>query len=81
MDVASKKTMERNGWKVETDHSNGDDPNQITNEKNCSPDTFYGYRSNDTVGRVSATFMGSGKAKLLYGNCDKNGYVIVGLNC
>ena len=71
--------MVKNGWNADIDYSNGNDWNDA-HEKNCSANTFYGYRGGDLVGSVSATFKGSGKGILSYGNCYYTGYVLVSLN-
>ena len=77
--LTSKSVMEKNGWKANVDYSNGEDWNKA-HERECSTDTFYGYRGGDLVGSVSATFKGSGKGVLSYGNCYKTGFVVVSLN-
>ena len=77
--LTSKSVMEENGWKADVDYSNGEDWNKA-HERDCSSDTFYGYRGGDLVGSVSATFKGSGKGVLSYGNCYKTGVVVVSLN-
>ena len=78
--------MESNGWKINIDNSNTDDRNTNTdNARICGKSTFYGYFGNDkgkpdNVGEVTATFRGSGKARLMFGNCYHSGYVKVKLN-
>ena len=71
--------MVRNGWNADVDYSNGEDWNKA-HARDCSSDTFYGYRGGKLVGSVSAIFKGSGKGTLSYGNCYKTGYVAVFLN-
>ena len=78
-ELSSKSVMVKNGWNVDVDYSNGNDWNDV-HEKNCSVDTFYGYRGGDIVGSVSAILQGSGKGVLSYGNCYNSGYVMVSLN-
>ena len=64
--------MMRNGWNVDVDFSNGDDPKYLKDFKDeeCKDsDTFYGYKEGNRVGSVSAIFKGSGKGTLKYGDC------------
>ena len=77
--VTSKSIMEQNGWKVDVEYSN-EKPYNLEYEQNCSSNTFYGHRHGVGIWKVSATFRGSGKGILTYGNCYKNGYVAVHLN-
>ena len=48
----------------------------------CERDnTFWGYKYASPIGHVNATFKGSGKATLDFGNCyDKSGKTVVYLN-
>ena len=80
--LSSKSDMLKNGWMVDITDSNGQDrsPTRDIFEEKCKTDTFYGYNGGDEVGRVSATFKGTGKAILSYGNCFSTGYVKVSLN-
>ena len=75
--------MMRNGWNVDVDYSNGEDrKDENVVKQHCTPDTFYGYKVGDQVGRVSTIFKGSGKIHLKYGDCydNKNSYVMASLN-
>ena len=71
--------MEKNGWILNVDYSNGQDWDK-THAQNCSNDTFYGYKEGSFVGNASITFEGSGKGILSYGNCYNTGYVVVFIN-
>ena len=77
--LTSESVMVKNGWNADLDYSNGNDWNKA-HERDCSTDTFYGYRGGNLVGSVSANFKGSGRGALSYGNCYKTGYVMVSLN-
>ena len=57
--------MQANGWTIDVEKSsiNGND------DERCGGETFYGYKKNAPVGAVRATFIGSGKAPLNFGNC------------
>ena len=75
--------MMRNGWNVDVDYSNGEDKeNENAQKQHCSSNSFYGYKVNERVGRVSTILKGSGKINLRYGNCyeDVTGRVTVSLN-
>ena len=72
--------MEENGWKFDDLYSK-EQPEGVKYDHNCSSDTFYGYpKYQYRAGRVSATFKGSGRGILSYGNCYKAGYVKVSMN-
>ena len=72
--------MERNGWTFDIEYSSSDWTWATDFGLKCGNETFYGYNNNNTVGEVSATFLGSGKATLGFGNCYKTGQVEVQLN-
>ena len=71
--------MVRNGWIVNVDYSNGEDPHE-GKEGSCKSGQFYGYNLKYGIGRVSAIFKGSGKANLRYSDCFNAGWVTVSLN-
>ena len=58
--------MEENGWKFVGIFKSKD----INYQRKCGHDTWYGYRTGSSEpASVSATFEGSGRAKLIFGNC------------
>ena len=69
--------MENNGWTLDTD--NQYDKWSHEKSRSCGDKTWYGFR-HPGVGKVSATFVGTGVATLDYGNCFANGKVNVYLN-
>lgn len=71
--------MVRNGWNVDVDYSNGEDPHEGKGSS-CKSGQFYGYNLKYGIGRVSAIFKGSGKANLRYSDCFNAGWVTVSLN-
>ena len=77
--LTTKSEMVSNGWKINVEYSSSadqfDDYTHI-----CGNETFYGYNTDNTVGEVSTTFKGYGKATLSFGNCHKKGHVVVTLN-
>ena len=75
--------MESNGWKTEIDNvHNGNNTQNIDGyAAHCGkPPTFYGYKLNQPIGRVTANFEGSGKAILNFGNCWYMGQTKVYMN-
>ena len=67
--------MEKGGWVFNVDSSK----NRYW-EGRCGKDTWYGLTSGAANGYVQATFDGSGKGTLNYGNCYEYGWVRVYLN-
>ena len=76
-DLSNEATMETNGWEIDMDKSSHATERY---SETCNHRTFYGYKLNHRVGKVSATFKGFGNATLNFGNCYKAGYVAVSLN-
>lgn len=75
-DVTNRHVMQRNGWEINVQYTNTNDPHHF---QSCYGNTFYGYEHGDRS--ISATFAGSGKAILNYGNCyNPGGVVTVYLN-
>ena len=76
-DFSSRSVMENNGWSFDiTDDATTD----TGYESKCNMHgTYYGWKF-PGVGKISATFAGSGTAKLDYGNCHNMGYVNVHLS-
>ena len=75
--VKNRETMRAGGWNVD----GAPDQALIWGKALClEPDTFWGYLHARPVGRVSATFKGSGRATLDFGNCFKVGRTQVFLN-
>ena len=74
--VKNRQVMEEGGWRVD-----GAREDSIGFALYCVlTDSFWGYNF-DTTGFVEATFNGSGRATLDFGNCyDKGGVVKVYLN-
>jgi len=74
--VKNIETMRKGGWK----------DNELERHRRyawyCERDnTFWGYKYASPIGHVNATFKGSGKATLDFGNCyDKSGKTVVYLN-
>ena len=57
------------------------DPNKAYGAKRfCGNETFWGYKHGAGIGYVQATFKGSGKARLNFGNCVTRGVVKAYLN-
>ena len=71
--------MRDNGWTIDVSFSNNNDWSDQYHG-NCGNNTFYGYHGDSPVGMISATFKGSGNATVIFGNCYKNGSVVVLLN-
>ena len=46
-------------------------------ESDCADAAWYGYKSDEDVGSISATFSGSGSGTLSFGNCHSGGKVEV----
>jgi len=74
-DFSSAEVMEQNGWKI--DAKNSMDPHY---SEWCGTETWFGYTSSDAIGYVEATFVGKGRATLTFGNCNKEGSVVVKLD-
>ena len=66
--------MIRNGWKIDATFS------MDTKYLSCGDKTWYGYSYGQSVGSLQATFRGRGRAELCYGNCYRQGQVVVYLN-
>ena len=82
-DLSSKKVMQKNGWTINADNKLGWDRNgnMVKDYSNrCGRETWFGYNRGRTVGWVKTTFRGNGAATLNFGNCYKQGEVIVYLN-
>ena len=69
--------MENKGWTLDTD--NQFDKWSHEKARSCGDKTWYGFRA-PGVGKISATFVGTGAATLDYGNCFNDGKVHVYLN-
>ena len=76
-DVSSRLHMENKGWTLDTDNQFDKWSNELA--RSCGDKTWYGFR-HPGVGKISATFVGTGAATLDYGNCFKAGEVNVYLN-
>ena len=76
--IANKNVMTANGWTVDVYYSN-DTPNNWYSS-NCNSGTFYGYCYGNYIGSVTASFKGSGKATLDFGNCHTAGVTKAYLN-
>ena len=51
------------GWNLDVD------PDTKTYGSVCGSSTFWGYRYGNPIGKVQASFHGSGTAKLIFGQC------------
>ena len=67
--------MQRNGWIIDVKKSM--DPRYFDT---CGKETWFGYNPGSSVGSVKTRFRGNGAATLNFGNCYKQGEVIVYLN-
>ena len=68
--------MEAGGWLVD-----GAPSQENTYAEGCGGyETFWGYSHDFAIGKVSATFNGSGKGVLNFGNCFRKGFTKVYLN-
>ena len=72
--------MESNGWKMEIDNANNNEIIAGHCGPPLTPPTFYGYKLDQPIGRVTANFEGSGKAILNFGNCWYMGQTKVYMN-
>ena len=63
-----------NGWVVDVTTSN------TQYNAQCGNKAWFGWKGGSAVGAVSASFTGSGKATLIFGNCWTGGNVIAYLN-
>ena len=72
--VDNRQTMRDGGWILDID--------EYQNYGHCcmEPKTFWGYKHKSPVGVVKATFKGSGKATLNFGNCYEGGVTKAYLN-
>ena len=69
--------MEKGGWVFNvTDSGDANDPFA----DDCGTSTWFGYSYGTADGSVTASFIGSGRAVLGYGNCYSDGRVVVYLN-
>ena len=66
--LESTATNSAEGWTINCNEGVWNSPSD-----KCS--NWYGYIPNDDVGSISTTFKGSGRARLDFGNCYKNGRV------
>ena len=74
-EVASKETMENNGWALDvTNH------NTISNFASCDQYTFYGSKTDTTSAYAVTKFRGTGGALLDVGNCWNSGFVSIMIN-
>ena len=73
--VKSRSAMEENGWIFHVSHSD-----MLLHGDICGKNGWFGFYSGTSVGSISATFQGSGTAKLIYGNCWSDREVAVYLN-
>ena len=73
--VASKETMENNGWVVDVSFHN-----TVSNYATCDQSTFYGLKSDTSAAQVVTKFRGTGGAKLEVGNCWNSGFVSILMN-
>ena len=64
-DFSSQSAMIKNGWNINVKTTN--DPKYFN--KCGGTNTWFGYTYGKTVGSISTTFSGYGKAVLFYGNC------------
>ena len=78
-DVANREIMLTNGWQMELSTNIPTWVQKIT-DKYCNANTFYGFIAGPKVGKVMATFKGSGSATLDFGNCATQGFTSVFLN-
>ena len=79
-DLTSRVEMENSGWTFTPNINNkGSGAGLEAILKACSAGTWYGWAGSGN-GKTSATFVGSGRATLDYGNCWISGTVNVYLN-
>ena len=76
MTTRSKEEMETNGWEVSATAGYPSEANNVC----MAGGTWYGFTGGSTIGSISATFIGSGRATLDFGNCYNNGLVTVYVN-
>ena len=62
--VKTRSAMEENGWIFQVSHSD-----MLLHGDKCGNNGWFGFYSGGSVGRIAATFRGSGTARLVYGNC------------
>ena len=74
--VENRQTMKTGGWNVDGAPDQDAKFATLCNK----PDTFWGYDYGSAVGYVEATFIGSGKGTLDFGNCYSSGETKVFLN-
>lgn len=75
--------MEENGWIINADRDNSNCTEEQCSdiEDRCGADTFYGFMDRDgKIASVTATFKGSGRIMISFGNCGKDGKVLMGIN-
>ena len=73
--VKFRSAMEENGWIFHVSHSG-----MLLHGDRCGNNGWFGFCSGNYVGSIYATFIGSGTARLIYGNCWSNNDVSVYLN-
>ena len=75
--VKNREVMKQGGWRVDGAPEHGSNYAWYC----ARPVTFWGFKYHRATGFVEATFKGSGRATLDFGNCyDKGGVVKVYLN-
>ena len=72
--------MERNGWNVHTNSETYSSEKCDSSVNMGINNTWYGFFSEAAVGSVSTILIGSGRARLVYGNCFSQNKVSVHLN-
>ena len=73
--VKFRSAMEENGWIFHVSHSD-----MLLHGDMCGNNGWFGFYSGSYVGSISAIFKGSGRARLIYGNCWDDSEVAVYLN-